>query len=52
MKYIRNDIVNPFRVKILCYAGRIREMHDLEKEPHPPSMKGKRAEAENCTVWN
>ena len=32
MKYVRNDIVKPFRVKILRYAKRVREMHELAKQ--------------------
>ena len=31
MKYICNDIVKPFKVKILLYYKRVREMHDLAK---------------------
>ena len=47
LKYIRNDIVKPFRVRILCYADRVREMHDLAKYLPPPSMNGKSYEAAN-----
>ena len=39
MKYVRNDIVKPFKVKILCYAEHIRGMHDLEKYLPQPSRK-------------
>ena len=52
MKYIHNNIVKPFRVKILRYAKRIRYMHDLAKYLPPPSMKGESAEAANWTVRN
>ena len=31
LKYIRNDIVKPFRVKIIHYDERIQEIHDLAK---------------------
>ena len=31
MKYIHNDILKPFQVKIIHYAKRVREMHDLAK---------------------
>ena len=40
VKYIHNDIVKPFRVVILQYAERVREMHDLENYLPPPSIKG------------
>ena len=40
MKYVHNDIVKPFKVKILRYDERVREMHDLVKYLTPPSMKG------------
>ena len=39
MKYVRNDIVKPFKVKILRYSERAHEMNDLDKYLHPPSMK-------------
>ena len=50
MKYICNDIVKPFKVKILHYADRVREMHNLAKYLPPPLMKGEIAEAANWTV--
>ena len=28
LKYIRNDILKPFHVKIIRYAERVRKMHD------------------------
>ena len=31
IKYIFNDIVKPFKVKILRYAKRVKDMHDLAK---------------------
>ena len=33
MKYIRNDIVKPLRIRILRYSENVRDMHDLEKYP-------------------
>ena len=39
VKYIHNDIVNPFRVGIIQYAERILEINNLYKYLHPPSMK-------------
>ena len=47
LKYICNDIVNSFRVKILRYAERVIEMHDLARYLPPPSIKGVRAEEAN-----
>ena len=47
IKYIWNDIVKPFKVKIIRYAERVNEMHDLAKYLLPPSMKGESAEAAN-----
>ena len=41
LKYTRNGIVKAFRVRILCYAERIQEMHDLVKNLPPPLIKGK-----------
>ena len=49
MKHVRNDIVKPFKVKILRYAERIREMHDLENYLPPSLMKG---EIEMEANWN
>ena len=31
IKYIHSDILKTFRVGIIQYAERVREMHDLEK---------------------
>ena len=39
VEYIHNNIVNPFRVVIIHYAERVREMHDLAKYLPPLSMK-------------
>ena len=52
MKYINNDIVKPFKVKIICYSKRVWEMHDLDKYLPPPSMKGNSTDADNWTVRN
>ena len=52
MKYICNGIVNPFKVKILRYAERVIEMHDLAKYLPPPSMKGESSKVDNSTVRN
>ena len=52
MKYIRNDIVKPLKVKMLRYNERILEMNDLAKYLPPPLMKVKSAEAANWTVCN
>ena len=40
MKYIRNDIVKHFKVKIIRYAKCVCEMHNLAKYLPPPLMKG------------
>ena len=40
LKYIRNDIVKPLYVVILCYTERVQEMHDLAKHLPPTMMKG------------
>ena len=52
MKYVCNDIVKPFKVKIIRYAKRVREMHDLLKYLPLPLMKGNSSEADNWTVRN
>ena len=52
MKYVCNDILKPFKVKILRYAKRVREMHDLAKYLHSPLIKGEISKADNWTVWN
>ena len=51
-KYVRNDIVKPFKVKVLCYSKRVREMHDLAKYLPPPLMKGESAMSANWSVCN
>ena len=40
IKYIHNDILKPFKVVILQYAERVREMRDLAMYLPPPSIKG------------
>ena len=50
MKYVHNDIVKPFKVKVLRYAKRVREMHNLAKYLSPPSMKEESAMSDNWSV--
>ena len=52
LKYICNDIVNPFRVGILRYAKRIQDMHDLANNLPPPLMKGNGYEEYNWKFRN
>ena len=52
MKYVHNKIVKPFKLKILRYAKRVREMHDLEKYLPPPSRKGESVMTSNWIVCN
>ena len=52
MNYIRNDIVNTLKVKIICYSGSVRDMHDLAKYLPPSSMKGYNDEASNFNARN
>ena len=52
MKYAHNDIVKPFKDKIICYAERVCEMHDLSNYLPPHSIKGDSAMAANCNVHN
>ena len=52
IKYILNDMVKNFKVKILRYTERMRDMYDLDKYLPPPLMKGKSSEAANWTVHN
>ena len=52
MKYILDDIVKPFKFKILRYDKRVQETHDLAKYLPPPLMKGDSADATNWTVRN
>ena len=47
MNYVRNDIVKPFKVKILRYAESVSEMHELAKYLPSPSMKGESAMVAN-----
>ena len=52
MKYIRNDIINTLKVKIICYSESVCDMHDLAKYLLPPSMKGDSGESYNWNVHN
>ena len=52
MKYVCNDIVKPFKVKILRYVEPVQEMHDLAKYLPPPLMKGESAMEANWSVQN
>ena len=52
MKYVCNNILKSFKVKILCYAKRVHEMHDLAKYLPTPSMKGEIAMAANWSIHN
>ena len=47
IKYLCKDILKPFRVVIIRYAERVKEMHDLSKNLPPDSMKGDSFEADN-----
>ena len=40
VKYIHNDIVKPFRTRILQCAECVRNIHDLSKYMHPTPKKG------------
>ena len=40
VRYIHNDIVNPFIFGIIQHAKRVSEMHYLAKYLHPPLTKG------------
>ena len=52
MKYFRNDIVKPFKVKILCYAKQVHEMHDLAEYLPPPLLKVDSTMESNCSLLN
>ena len=52
MKYVHNDIVKPFKVKILRFTEHVRDVHDLEKYLSQPSMKGESAMLANWSVRN
>ena len=52
MRYVRNDIVKTFKVKILCYAERIHDMAEPVKYLHPPSMNEESAMSDNWKVRN
>ena len=47
MRYVRNDIVKPFEVKVLRCAERVHEMAELVKYLHPPLTKGESAMSAN-----
>ena len=49
MKYVRNDIVKPFKVKILRYTDCVDEMHDLAKYLPTYLMKG---QSETAAYWS
>ena len=49
LKYIRNDILKPFKVKILRYTERVHEIHNPAKYLPPPQMKRQSVTAAN---WN
>ena len=52
MKYAHNDIVKPFKDKIICYAERVCEMHDLSNYLPPHLIKGGSVMADNCNFHN
>ena len=52
INYIRNDIVKPFKFRILRYSEHVIEMHDLSNYLPPPLIKGESAEADNWTFRN
>ena len=52
IKYGHNDIMKPFKVKMLRYAKRVREMHDLAKYLPQPSMKGESDMVDNWIFQN
>ena len=52
MNYVCNDIVKPFKLKILRYAERMHGMHDLAKYLPPPSMNIESAMSANWSVRN
>ena len=52
MKYIQNDIVMLFIVKLIRYSGHVREIHDLSKYLPPPLMKVENAKAYNLNIHN
>ena len=48
--YIRNGIVKPFHVIIICYDERDQDINDLEKQLPQSSTKGKSFEEANRKV--
>ena len=49
VKYIYNDILNPYRVVIIQCAKRVPGMHDIIKFMYPTSKKGDEYDMED---WN
>ena len=52
MKCVCNDIVKLFKVKIICYVKRVREMHELAKYRPPPYMKRESVMSDNWNICN
>ena len=52
MKYVGNDIVKPFKLKILCYAERVSQMHAIANYTPPHLTKGESAMADNWSTRN
>ena len=52
MKYVHNDILKSFKVKVFRHAEHVREMHDLAKYLPLPLMKNGSAEVDNWNVCN
>ena len=52
LKYICDDIVNPFHVRIIYYAGRVGYMHNLANQLPPLLMKGESFESDNWKICN
>ena len=52
LKYICNDIVKPFCVRIFHYAESVKEMHVLANHLYPLLMKSNVYEAANWKVRN
>ena len=50
VKYTHNNIVKTFRVGILQYAERFRDMHGLAKYLPPPLTKGREYDEEYWAV--
>ena len=50
LRYVRNDTVKSFHVRILRYAERVREMHYSENYSPPPAMKSEGYELDHWKV--